>query len=130
MYDWVTMLYNRNGYNNVNQLYSNKNKNNLFHCWIILFYTFIASSSNYLGSQAPNDRSPHKHSLGSQGQSFQNISPLPHTPIQKDFHFPFHSLHNFWQSINLWREVNYVILRMLNCYPTQMPQATKHLTRD
>ena len=26
MYDWVTMLYSRNLYNTVNQLYFNKNK--------------------------------------------------------------------------------------------------------
>ena len=93
----------------------------------LCFILFIVLSSNYLGSQAPNDRSPHKHSLGSQGQSFQNVSSLPHTAIQEDLHLPFHSLHYFWQSINLWREeVSEVILRMLNCSPTQLPQATNH----
>ena len=27
IYDWITLLYSRNGHNNINQLYCNKNKN-------------------------------------------------------------------------------------------------------
>lgn len=61
-------------------------------------------SSKYLESQAPYDGSPHKHSLGSQGQSFENISAFPYSSVQEDFHLPFHSLDDFWQGINLGGE--------------------------
>lgn len=102
----------------------------LISWWIILLY-MDWSLSNYLESQSPDNWSPHKHSLGTQGQSLQDISAFSHTSIEEDFHLPFHSLHNFWQNINLWKEkIKQVtldccctVIRRLLIYPTKAESA-------